>query len=58
VIEFLVRAQKTLLGTISGVEFITGGVGVADALQFAEYLADEPAYNRDFCDAAQRRVSA
>lgn len=57
-INFLVRAQKTLLGALSGAEFFTGTLDIDTALELAMYLANEPDFNRDLCDALQRRVDA
>jgi hypothetical protein len=58
VVNFLIRAQKSLLGVLSGAEFLTGTLDIETALSLAKYLADEPAYDRDFCDFISRRVPA
>lgn len=54
---FLLKIQKTILGSLAGAE-VASGFGLEDALGLLEAVISEGEYNRDFCDALLRRVLA
>lgn len=56
-VVFLLKIQKTILGSLAGAE-VASGFGLEDALGLLEAVISEGEYNRDFCDALMRKVLA